>query len=168
MSGAQLNELSIRFFDRSHRDAFLDHYWSLAQHVTHHPLLTVTKLHLSVDSLRFFGALPDSLSAFLDLFPNVTKLNCVGTTVCTGGDWLAQSADLIIAFLEKYHATVGDPKLLHVEGKCSEFPEEVVAERIQGRIGCHFQSRVEHGKNWLVFQKANAIFEVELNICYDL
>ncbi len=75
--------------------------------------------------------------------------------------WAVKFVPLIVAFLQTYHALVGDLKLLHVETDCRDFEEDVMTGQVQERIVCHFQFRQEQDKKWLTFQKGDAVFEME-------
>ncbi len=160
-TGAELNELQFHFYDQERLNLFLTHYWSLAQHLPRHPLSTVTNLHLSTYDVD--APLSDNPTTFLNIFPDLNKLDCV-LFIFDEVTGIAEFVELIIAFLQKYHSTAGNLKLLHLEAGCEDCQDEVIAEQVHGRIICHFHFREEQDKKWLTFQKANAVFELELSV----
>ncbi len=152
-SGSALTELHLEFESFGWTYPFLLYYWLFAQR-DDHPLMTVTTL--SLDDCDFRS--PDQ---FFNALPNLSKLNitCSDHT----SHELAKLTDLIVAFLRKYQATVGEPKQLRVEGEWPGFLEEqeVLAERVKERISCHSHFAQEQGRMQLTFQKANAVLELK-------
>ncbi len=160
-SGSKLTELHLDCRIFGNLDLFLAHYWCSAQHLAQHPLMTVTNV-----SLSNFDSLDDS-NTFLDAFPNLSKLSFPYERVLAFA--LTNFIVLIVTFLQKYHAMVGEPKKLHVEGEWRKFVEEkeVIIEQVQRHISSHSHFGQGQGKMQLTFQKGNAILEVIVETPHD-
>ncbi len=99
--------------------------------------MTVANVHLAALSGLY------SPKIFLNALPILSKLELKYNHYDHRG--LVEFVDLIVPFMQKYHAVMGDPKLLLVEGNWRNFPEEAMIGQVQEIITCQFAFRTGTG-----------------------